>query len=281
MVEMAAQGPGDLFRRGVGGDSYNTCVYLAREGLDVGYFTYLGDDNWSTDILARLRDEDIATELISRLPGRQPGLYMIDNDARGERHFSYWREHAPAREMFNAPLKLPNLSLFYFTGITLAVSRSGLDNFVALLQQLRSSGCRIAFDPNYRPALWDGLAQAQRHYRAILPLCDTVLPTLEDETALWNIESVTSCRDFYLNQGISELVIKGPDLTAHVFADDKHWEKQSTPVQALDTTGAGDSFNAGYLATRIKGGDIDCALEHAQQLSAAVVQHRGAILPHN
>lgn len=279
MIEMAAQGRDDLYRRGVAGDSYNTAVYLAREGLDVGYCTSLGDDRWSEDILARLRTEGIATDLITRCPGRRPGLYVINNDERGERRFSYWREHAPVREMFDAPFTPPKSELFYFTGITLAVSRSGLQNLMALLQQLRSNGCRIAFDPNYRPDLWEGLAQAQRHYRAILPLCDIALPTLEDETALWGIDSAAGCRDFYQKHGISELVVKGPDLTAHVFHANKQWQKQATAVRAVDSTGAGDSFNAGYLATRTKGGDVDLALARAQQLSAAVVQHRGAILP--
>lgn len=279
MIEMAAQGQGELYQRGVAGDSYNTAVYLARQGLNVDYFTSLGDDGWSDDILARLQAEGISPDLVTRCPGRQPGLYVINNDKQGERQFSYWREQAPAREMFDAPVTLHNLELFYFTGITLAIARSGLENLIALLRQLRSTGCRIAFDPNYRPGLWDGLEQARQHYREILPLCDIALPTLEDETALWNIQSVSECRNFYLQQGVSELVVKGPELTAHVFSENKHWQKQSTPVRALDTTGAGDSFNAGYLGARTKGDDIDGALARAQQLSAAVVQHRGAILP--
>ena len=135
------------------------------------------------------------------------------------------------------------------------------------------------FDPNYRPALWDNVQQAREHYEAVLPLCDIALPTLEDEAALWGTPTVEACRVQYQQCGISEVVIKGTQLTAHAFTAKEQWVQAAPPVEALDTTGAGDAFNAGYLACRLRGGTLREALTEAQRLSAAVVQHRGAILP--
>jgi 2-dehydro-3-deoxygluconokinase len=279
MVELAAESTTGLYRRGYAGDSFNTAVYLARLGQAVQYLTRLGDDALSDAILVRLREEGIDASLIQQVPGRQPGLYLIDNDESGERHLSYWRDSSPARELFDDPLELGDVQAFYFSGITLAVCRSGLDNLLALLRTLRERGCQVIFDPNYRPRLWRGREQAQLHYRAVLALCDTVLPTLEDEAKLWGTDSVDGCRELYRAFGVKELLIKAPDLTAHGFHAEVATAIKAQAVAATDTTGAGDAFNAGYLAARLTGSDMPAAIEAAQALAAAVVQYRGAIIP--
>jgi len=278
MIELASTGDNGLYRQGLAGDSFNTAVYLARKGVAVQYLTALGDDAFSDAIVAQLREEGIDDSRVRRVAGRHPGLYVIDNDEAGERRFSYWRDHSPARELFKEPAILPGIAAFYFSGITLAVCRSGLENLLALLAALRQQGCQVIFDPNYRPALWQDREQARDHYRAVLPLCDTVLPTLEDEVRLWEIASVESCRALYQGFGVNELVIKAPDLTAHGFGPNETEAIQARPVTALDTTGAGDAFNAGYLAARMLGQTMSTAIEAGQALAALVVQHRGAII---
>lgn len=279
MVELACTEQPGQYRQGFAGDSFNTAVYLARSGLQVDYFTHLGDDTFSREIVQLLGFEGIGQQGVTCRSGRQPGLYIINNDDHGERVFSYWRDSSPAREMFDQPVSLHDYDLFYFTGITLAVCRSGLENLVALLQQLGKENCRIAFDPNYRPHLWQGREQAQAHYREVLPLCDLVLPTMEDEAALWGLRNEKQCQQMYQQFGVPEVVIKGDQLVAHHFCSGAHTELKATPVAALDTTGAGDAFNAGYLAAWLEGEAAADAITSAQTLAAAVVQHRGAIMP--
>jgi 2-dehydro-3-deoxygluconokinase len=281
MIEMASSDAAlaGHYRQGLAGDSFNTAIYLARAGLAVDYISCLGDDRFSAAIIEQLQAESIGSEYIRRFSGRQPGLYLIHNDASGERQFSYWRDHSPARQLFDQPMVLPDCTVFYFTGITLAVTRSGVDNLQALLAQLRERGCKIIFDPNYRPALWQDRQQAREHYRAVLPYCDTVLPTLDDEQSLWQIDSVEQCQQWYMGLGVSELVIKAPQLWCHVFQGEQHIKRQAPALAAVDTTGAGDAFNAGYLAARLSGAGIEQAIGQAQALAAKVVQHRGALLP--
>ncbi len=279
MVELARVDGSSLYRQGLAGDSFNTAVYLARAGLQVEYLTRLGTDAFSDAILEQLGLEGIDSGRITRVAGTNPGLYIISNDEDGERHFSYWREHSPARQLFDWPLCLGDINAFYFTGITLAVTRSGLANLQALLVEMREHDVKIIFDPNYRASLWDSRKQAQEYYRAVLPMCDMVMPTLEDETALWGIDNAEDCSQFYSEYGVSELVVKGPQLVAHVFAADEHLIRQATEVVAVDATGAGDAFNAGYLAERLRGEPPGAALISAQQLAAQVVRHRGAVIP--
>ena len=274
---MSAQG--DSYRLSAAGDTFNTAVYLARSGIPTEYLTCLGDDPVSSTLLASLAEEGIAADRIKTLPGRSAGIYLVSNEPDGERHFTYWREQSAARSLFEEPIELPGVSGFYFSGITLAIARNGIENLLHLLASLSESSCAIYFDPNYRPALWDDANQAREIVRRVLPFCNAVFPTLEDERLLWGVDSVESCRDFYGQEGIGEIVVKAPDLTAHAWMSDEYVCRQAARVQPLDTTGAGDAFNAGYLSVRLTGGDVESALGAAQALSALVVQHQGAILP--
>ena len=102
MIELARGGDG-RFGIGCGGDTFNTAVYMARAGIEVAYATALGDDTYFDGIVSMATAEGIKTELMLRVPGRLPGLYMIETDQKGERRFRYWRGEAPARELFELP----------------------------------------------------------------------------------------------------------------------------------------------------------------------------------
>src|SRR5829696_8582438 len=99
MVELA-RGSDGRFSLGSGGDTFNTAIYLARAGIGVSYATALGDDPYSDQILALATAESVGSDLVVRVPGRLPGLYIIETDENGERRFHYWRDNSPARELF-------------------------------------------------------------------------------------------------------------------------------------------------------------------------------------
>src|SRR5579872_5865525 len=102
MVEIARGGDG-RYGLAFGGDTFNTAVYLARAGLRVAYASALGDDPYSDGVLALANAEGIETDLITRVAGRMPGLYLIETEPDGDRRFYYWRDSAPARELFELP----------------------------------------------------------------------------------------------------------------------------------------------------------------------------------
>ena len=171
MIELREMADG-RFSRSYGGDTLNTAVYLARLGGAVDYVTALGDDPWSDEMIAGWAAEGIGIERVARLPGRVPGLYIIQTDARGERRFLYWRDSAPARVLFDGPETsdiveaLPGYDLLYFSGITLSLyGDTGRTRFVEVLDRARARGCRIAFDTNFRPRGWPDHALAQAAYR--------------------------------------------------------------------------------------------------------------------
>ncbi|GAB2966797.1 PfkB family carbohydrate kinase [Amycolatopsis acidiphila] len=98
MIELTHTGARTL-SLGYAGDTFNTAVYLARltppEAVEVDYLTRLGDDDYSAGILAAMRGEGLGTRLVDRVPGAQPGLYLVRTDEHGERSFTYYRSESP------------------------------------------------------------------------------------------------------------------------------------------------------------------------------------------
>src|SRR5260221_1859942 len=102
MIELL-RGSDGRFGIACGGDTFNTAVYLARAGANVAFATALGDDPYSDSILALIAAEGVSSEAILRLNGRLPGLYVVDVDPAGKPHGNYWRDEAPARDLFELP----------------------------------------------------------------------------------------------------------------------------------------------------------------------------------
>jgi 2-dehydro-3-deoxygluconokinase len=157
IVELARGGDG-RFALASSGDTFNTAIYLARAGIAVAFASALGDDVFSDAIVSLAQAEGIGTDLILRAGGRLPGLALVHADNKGERRVHYWREAAPARELFELPQwramaeGLVNARLIYLTGITLSLySNVGLGRFLATLEFARGNGAKIAFDGNFCP----------------------------------------------------------------------------------------------------------------------------------
>jgi len=284
MIEFSAARDG-LFARGFGGDTLNTAVYLSRLGIDVSYVTALGDDALSDAMLAAWRAEGIDTHEVLRLPGRVPGLYMIERDARGERSFLYWRDRAPAREFFDraddATLeRLAGFDWLYFSGISLSLyGETGRSRLRELLVAARRRGGRIAFDGNYRPRGWSDVESAQRAFNTILPLVDLALPTLEDEQALFGDADAAACVARLKARGIGEIVVKRGPLGCLIETAGRRAEIPPPQiVQPVDTTAAGDSFNAAYLAARIVGVAPEQAAQAGHRLASVVIMSPGAVI---
>jgi 2-dehydro-3-deoxygluconokinase len=287
MVELA-RGSDGRFGLAYGGDTFNTAVYLARAGLAVHYATALGDDPYSDGIAALAGEEGLICDLITRKSGRMPGLYLIETTPAGERSFQYWREQAPAREVFDGPVSaqliaaLDEATLIYFSGITLSLyTDAALDAFAVHLERARRGGTHVAMDGNYRPRGWRGnITRARAVMQRFWTLADIALPTFDDEQALWGDrvleETIARLRSFH----VRECVIKrGADGAVIALPETQTQVACPAVVQSVDTTAAGDSFNAGYLARRLAGDAPETAAVFAHRLAGIVIQHRGAIVP--
>jgi 2-dehydro-3-deoxygluconokinase len=283
MVELVERADG-LLSRGFGGDTLNTAVYLARLGGRVDYVTALGDDAWSDEMFCAWRAEGVGTDRVLRLPGRTPGLYLIQTDAKGERRFSYWRDSAPARDLFRIAQTgalldaLASYDLIYFSGITLSLyGEDGRSTFFEGLDHAKASGARLAFDTNFRPRGWPDREIARRAFGEALARADIALCSTEDLEMLFEQPACDALAPF---GGIPELVLKEQTPRCQLVWDGNVVNVPAESVtDVVDTTAAGDSFAAAYLWARTGGASPPDAARAGHRLAGTVVRYPGAIIP--
>jgi 2-dehydro-3-deoxygluconokinase len=284
MIELK-QAHGGLYSRGYGGDTLNTAVYLARLGIEVDYVTALGDDPMSDEMIAGWAAEGVGTARVMRLVGKLPGLYMIQTDEKGERRFFHWRENSAARRLMDLPetgdiLKsLAGYDLVYLSAITLSLyTEAGRARLFAALRSARERGTRVAFDTNFRARGWPDLDIARAAYQEAFKAADIALASTEDLLPLYPGES----DDFLLSRIFSpETVLKLAEPASIVRFEGATQEVKAEPVTrpVVDTTAAGDSFAAAYLAARLAGANPIDAARAGHRLAGVVVCHPGAIIP--
>jgi 2-dehydro-3-deoxygluconokinase len=287
LVELA-RGADGRFALSCGGDTFNTAIYLARAGVDVAFATAVGDDPYSESMMALAAAEGVSCNLVLRVAGRLPALCLVENGPSGERNVRTWREGAPARELFELPdwmrvaESLVSARLIYFSGITLSLySNNGLGRFLAVLEVARQQGAKVAFDGNFRPRGWKGdLARTRSVFIETLKRVDIALPTFDDEAVLWGDPSPEATVARLQAFGIGEIVVKnGPNSALVAAAGMQEFVPVPEVVVPVDTTAAGDGFNAGYLAARLNGREPAQAASAAHRLAGDVIRHPGALVP--
>jgi 2-dehydro-3-deoxygluconokinase len=280
MIELT-QGRGSELSRGYGGDTLNTAVYLARLGARVDYVTALGDDPFSDEMIAGWQSEGIGTSRVVRIAGKLPGLYAIRTSDDGERSFYYWRDHAAARMLLDLPetdellAALANYDLVYLSGITLSLyDDAGRERLVAALRRAQQGRTRIAFDTNFRIRGWPMIDAARRAYGEMFSVADIILASTEDLTSLYGNEA-----NFLDRLKAGEVVLKLDEPACIVRANGIRQRVEAEPVsRVVDTTAAGDSFAAAYLAARFARCSPIEAARAGHRLAGAVVGQRGAII---
>lgn len=285
MVELAPNGSG-LLRQGFAGDTFNAAFY-ARAALpqtwQVDYFTLLGQDRVSDEMLAFMQEKHIGTDYIQRHPARMPGLYMVHLN-NGERSFSYWRSQSAARLLASDKQALEHAversDIIIFSGITLAIlEEDGVDNLLNVLHAVKNSDKIIAFDPNIRPRLWPDADTMRTILIRGAEASNLVLPSFDDEASCFGDASIADTITRYKSYGLNRIIVKnGADTIEGVF-DDKAFTVSSVAVEKIiDTTGAGDSFNGSFLGHFAQSGDAQASIRHAANIAAKTIQHYGALV---
>lgn len=294
MIELNGA-PFGAMTQAFGGDSLNTAVYLARvagEKVAIDYVSALGTDAISNGMLVRWQQEGVSTDLVLRDETRQPGLYLIQLDEQGERTFLYWRNQSAARYMIQhadfvrIEAALTKVDMVYLSGISLAIlPAEDRTKLVALLASLRQQGVEVAFDSNYRPALWRDAEEARDCYRQVFEITDLALVTNDDEANLWGDSDEHATLNRLQAAGVKKAVVKMgakgnlyQEFTADSTADEAENIATTLVQTVVDTTSAGDSFNAGFLAGYLQGKDAQQCSRQGHQLAGIVIQHKGAII---
>lgn len=275
-------------RLSYGGDVLNTSIYLARLGLRPHFVTALGCDPYSDGMLREWERECVQTGYIPRDPNRLPGLYAIQTDHMGERSFYYWRSESAACNFFNlescskSVAFMKSTDWFVISGITLSIFNEGeREQLAAVAKSVKARGGEVIFDPNYRSAGWPDHEAARAALQTFAGHATLILPTLDDENLLYGQMPGEAHAARWHDLGIDTVICKRGPSGAVIYQSGNARVNVAATVcqQPVDTTGAGDSFNAAFIASKWLGHSNEDAAKAGNQLANHVIRYPGAIIP--
>ena len=277
----------NLWQQNFAGDVFNTLWYakaLAKEDLSINFFTAIGDDQSSNEMISFIESSGVYCANIPKIKNGVPGLYRIHLDG-AERSFSYWRDTSAAKQFMKKPellwAQVAKADIVYLSGITMAILPD--DDVEVLLAGLRSAlkpGAIVAFDPNIRPRLWTNEDRMKDVITRTAEISDLVLPSFEDEQVTFDDKTPMATAQRYQSLGVKQIIVKNAENdTLFVEGDRAEYFPVKQVENAIDTTAAGDSFNGAYFAEYMESGDISKAIALAQKCSATVICNKGALIP--
>jgi 2-dehydro-3-deoxygluconokinase len=251
------------------GAESNTCVGLARLGLQVAWVSRLGVDAAGDRILDALGREGVDRRWVRRDPRRPTGV-MIKEPAAGVRYYRSGSAASILAPEDLADVPLSDARAVLVTGVTALIGPQPHAAGLALLTAATPRPPLRIVDPNLRDGLWG----SDRRVELVMPFverCDLLL-TGEHELAelLGESDDVKSLARRAFARGPREIVVRGSAIVGALDADGAWYELDVRRDLAVDPIGAGDAFNAGYIAVRLRGGTIDEALRAGAHCGAAV-----------
>ncbi|MGJ8682366.1 sugar kinase, partial [Paraglaciecola sp.] len=238
---------------GYAGDTLNAAIYAKRvhPEVQVGYLTGIGSDPYSQGFVDYCQHESIEVDLLLSSETANLGIYSIATDEAGERSFYYWRKGSAATQFvelfkeFQKHNRIDTPEMVFFSGLTLGIlSDESKSGFLDMLREYKELGSQIAFDPNYRPKMWQDKQHAIEWLDKAYAISDIILPGLDEHTELYGHTTPNQVLDYIAQFGFEELVIKCGDdgvVTFDVEHKKAHIPFNPAPKQ-VDSTAAGDSF---------------------------------------
>jgi 2-dehydro-3-deoxygluconokinase len=274
------EGDGRTWLQGFGGDSQNVAIAAARQGASAGYLTSVGQD-WMGDAFLELwQSEGVDASRVSRHPTAPTGVSFVTHSAAGHK-FDYLRKNSAASLMEPATLAadyIAGAKFFHLSAIGQAISDSARQTCHAAVDAARAAGVKVSYDTNLRLRLWD-LDTARKTIHATIACCDVALPSLDDSQQLTGLTAPEDIANFYLGLGAPLVALKMGADGALIASADSRIRIPPHRVQAVDATGAGDTFDGAFLARLLAGDDVEAAARYANVAAALSTQGYGAVTP--
>ena len=272
------EGNKKTYSSGYGGDTSNTAISIARQGMSVGFISKVGKDQFGRELLELWKRETVDYSHVSIHPEAPTGIYFVTHDADGH-HFTYYRSGSAACQM--TPLDLPKDDLsqtriLHLSAITQAISVSSCETAFAAIFQARKNGVKVSYDTNLRLKLWS-LDRARDVINRTVPMCDVIMPSLEEATSLTGLVDPEEITDYFFELGAKLVVLKQGSHGALVSDGKENLNIPGHKVKAIDATGAGDTFDGAFLSEWIRKDDPFSAAEYANAAAALSTTNYGAV----
>lgn len=270
-----------LYLPGHGGDTSNAIIAAARQGVRCAYVTAVGNDAFGADFMRLWREEGVDCSGVIERADASTGIYFITYGEDGHQ-FSYWRKGSAASRMVpsEVPADLIRKSrVLHASGISQAISETCADTVFEAIAVARAAGTIVSYDTNLRLRLWP-LERARAVTHAAMAKADIALPGLDDAQQLTGCETPEAICDFYLALGCSIVALTLGKNGTLVARPDRRALVPAFPVEALDASGAGDTFDGAFLAEWLRnGGDPFAAASYANAAAALATLGHGAVAP--
>lgn len=279
MVEFNEQ-PDGRFLRGHGGDTSNCAVAAARSGARVGVMTALGTDAFGDEFLKLWSGEGIDAGAVLRNPDAPTGVYFVTHGPEGHQ-FSYLRKGSAASRLTAAEIDeaaIAGSKILHVSGISQAISETASDAVFRAIEIARQNGVKVSYDTNLRLKLWP-LPRARAIIHAAIAMADIALPGLDDAEQLTGLADPDAIADFYLGLGVPVVALTLGEAGTLVADGDRRERIEAWPVDAVDATGAGDTFDGAFLASLAAGETPFAAARYANAAAALSTLGHGAVAP--
>lgn len=287
LVELAAEAAGrlgdvDRFRYGWGGDTANFVLAAARLGGACGYVTRVGRDAFGDAFVAMLEAHGVDASRVILDDQHHTGLYFVTYSEERKHRFDYVRRGSAASHLSGADIDrdyVASARVLHASGISQAISRSSAEAVRVAMEVAREAGTTVSYDANVRPAL--GTQETLRHnFEAALALADVVFVSEEDSAHLFGEAPLEDVLDRVVGEGPRLAVAKlGPDGCLIRSDTGERLEVPAWRIDAVDATGAGDAFSAGFVLSLLRSAELQEAGSYANAVGALTATGVGAIAP--
>jgi 2-dehydro-3-deoxygluconokinase len=292
LVEFSAEEAGPLaevsrFKVGCGGDTSNFAVAVSRLGGKAGYISRIGSDPFGEILIRCWETEGVDHSRLARDKEASTGLYFISRD-EDRHHFTYYRRDSAASRMLPEDLPVDYIQRakwLHISGISQAISPSAADTVERAVNVARQVGLVVSYDPNLRLKLWP-IEKARAVIHRLVARVDILLPSYEDARELTGKAQPREIVQDYLAAGPRLIILKmGADgaIWGEIRpGDDRGPIIEKIPgfaVEAVDASGAGDTFDAAFAVARLEGRPTAECVRWANAAGALVTTGRGAVTP--
>ncbi|MCU1494468.1 MAG: PfkB domain protein [Acidimicrobiaceae bacterium] len=260
----------------VGGAELNFAVAIRRLGVASRFLGVVGDDPPGRLVQRALDEEDVDSSLLRVAPD-PTALYLREWLSDGERRPYYYRRSSAGSTLARSdcPESLADCGWLHVSGITPALSATCGEAVDQMLTLAEDRGIPVSFDPNYRPALWDART-AHATLEPMVSRCAVLLIGLEEIGFLLGTSDPVAALDRASALGVATTVVKlGADGSLARGARGEVVHCPPVSARAVDPVGAGDAFDAGFVAARIAGASLLGSLGVASFCGARVVERVG------
>jgi len=290
LIDFVSTKPGpyseaSAFEKCFGGAPMNTIVGVSRLGLSAGAITAVGDDPFGQFLMRELERNKVDVSQVKVKKGKRTTLAFVANEpVSGERIFFFYRKPWTAETADSAldpndidPDYVEKANIVHVSGFALSQNPCREAIFKAM-NCARKAGVRVSFDPTLRVDVWDSVDTLRKTYSRALRLCDIAAFSKEEAEFLFGTSETERAARRALRYDIEIVGIKLGENGSYILSKDgKKVEAPAFKVKAVDTTGAGDGWNAGLLVGLCRRWDLGKCVTVANAIGALVVTRRGAI----